>query len=95
MKQSKKTLLNESIFKDREEEARFWEGHFNEEFTDGKPIKVTFSKNLSQTLNVRLDPETISIVRHEAEAKGLGPTQLIRMWIMERISQGSANSVRM
>lgn len=94
MKQSKKTLPNKSIFKDREKEARFWEEHFDNEFGDGKPSKVSFAKNLSETLNIRLDPATVTIVRNEAKAKGLGPTQLIRMWIMEKIGGKSINSTR-
>ncbi len=85
MKQNKKVTPNKSIFQDRNKEAKFWEERFDKEFTKGKPAKVTFSKNLSETLNVRLDPETIATVRNEAKAKGLGPTQLIRMWIMEKI----------
>lgn len=94
MKQTKKNLPDQSIFKDREKEARFWEKHFNNEFASGKPSKVTFAKNLSETLNIRLDPETVTVVRNEAKAKGLGPTQLIRMWIMEKIAGKSINPTR-
>ncbi len=85
MKNSKKTLPNNSIFKDREKEAKFWEDNFDGEFDKGKVKKVVFAKNLSETLNIRLDPETITKVRNEAKTKGLGPTQLIRMWIMEKM----------
>lgn len=91
----KTMAIVKGLIKDREKEARFWEGHFDHEFAGGKPIKAIFAKNLSETLNVRLDPETISMVRHEAKVKGLGPTQLIRMWIMEKIGQESAHSVGM
>ena len=82
---TKKLVPDESIFKDREKEAKFWEEHFDEALAQGKPMKVTFAKNLSETLNIRLDPSTITSVRKQAKAKGLGPTQLIRMWIMEKI----------
>lgn len=85
MKQTKKAVPNTLIFKDREKEARYWEEQFDNEFAGGKPQKATFAKNLSETLNIRLDPATVTIVRSEAKAKGLGPTQLIRMWIMEKI----------
>lgn len=95
MKQAKKTLPDTSIFKDREKEARFWEEHFDNEFASSKPQKVTFAKNLSETLNIRLDPATVTVVRNEAKAKGLGPTQLIRMWIMEKIGGKSINPTRM
>lgn len=94
MKQAKKTISDISIFKDREKEARFWEEHFDNEFVSGKPRKATFAKNLSETLNIRLDPRTVSVVRNEAKAKGLGPTQLIRMWIMEKIGGKSIHQTR-
>jgi len=94
MKQTKKTLPDTSIFKDREKEARFWEAHFDNEFASGKPHKATFAKNLSETLNIRLDPATVTVVRNEAKAKGLGPTQLIRMWIMEKIDGKSIHQTR-
>lgn len=92
MKQTKKTVPNTSIFKDREKEARFWEEQFDNEFAGGKAQKTTFAKNLSETLNIRLDPATVTVVRNEAKAKGLGPTQLIRMWIMEKIGGKSTHS---
>ncbi|MBU3979486.1 BrnA antitoxin family protein [Patescibacteria group bacterium] len=91
MNKTKKLVPNESVFKDQEKEADFWEKNFNEVFDKGKPTKVSFAKNLSETLNIRLDPTTINIVRDEAKAKGLGPTQLIRMWIMERIGKKSSH----
>lgn len=90
MKQTKKIVSNKSIFQDREKEARFWEENFENEFVKGKKIKVSFAKNLSETLNIRLDPATVTKVRDEA--KGLGPTQLIRMWIMEKIGRKNISS---
>lgn len=93
MKQTKKLIPDESIFKDRDKEAKFWEEHFDEAFAQGKPIKATFAKNLSETLNIRLDPSTITEVRKEAKAKGLGPTQLVRMWIMEKIGTKNIHKV--
>ncbi|MGI8419823.1 MAG: CopG family antitoxin [Candidatus Levyibacteriota bacterium] len=86
MKQTK-SIPDISIFKNREKEARFWEEHFDEALTHGKVKKAIFAKNLSETLNIRLDPSTIIQVRNEAKAKGLGSTQLIRMWIMEKIGE--------
>lgn len=74
-----------STFKDREIEARFWEKNYRETWKIGKPIKVRFAKNLSETINIRLDPGTLITVKNQTRKKGLGPTQLIRMWIMEKI----------
>lgn len=76
---------NNLVFKDHDKEAKFWEENFKETWENGKPVTVKFAKNLSETVNVRLDPHTLTSVRKQAKAKGLGPTQLIRMWIMEKI----------
>lgn len=84
---------DESIFKDREKEAKFWEENFDTAWKAGKPIKVKFAKNLSSTLNIRLDPYTLSDVRAQASKKGLGPTQLVRMWIMEKLQTGNFRAV--
>ncbi len=74
-----------SIFKDRDKEAKFWEKNYRETWKTGRPIKVRFAKNLSTTLNIRLDPQTLGKVRSRAAQDGLGPTQLIRVWIMEKL----------
>ena len=92
MKKQKNLIPDESIFKDRDKEAKFWEEHFDEALAVSKPIKVKFAKNFSETLNIRLDPVTITEVREQAKAKGLGPTQLIRMWIMEKVSRSIPHS---
>ena len=87
MNQKRKHYINEpdiSVFKDREKEAEFWEKNFDK--VKRRPIKIKFAKNLSETLNIRLDPKTLDRVRSHAKEKGLGPTQLIRMWILERIN---------
>ncbi len=83
---------NKSIFKDREKEAKFWEENYKETWEKGKPVKVVFAKNLSETINIRLDPQILGVVRNEALKKGLGPTQLIRMWIMEKVGNKHLHS---
>jgi predicted DNA binding CopG/RHH family protein len=69
-----------------EEEAEFWDTHdttdFEEEF---KPVKVRFAKNLSHGLTIRLDPDTLEKLRREASQKGIGPTTLVRMLVMEHL----------
>ncbi|OGK10238.1 hypothetical protein A2954_02680 [Candidatus Roizmanbacteria bacterium RIFCSPLOWO2_01_FULL_37_12] len=77
---------NKSIFKNREKEAEFWEKNYKKGWKEGKSMKVKFAKNLSTAINIRLDPVALDIVRDEAQKKGLGPTQLIRMWVMEKIN---------
>lgn len=87
MKKTKRSVPSESIFRVREKEAKFWEENFDDAWKAGKPIKAKFAKNLSETINIRLDSKTLNVVRDEAKEKGLGPTQLIRMWIMEKIGK--------
>ena len=77
-----------------EEEAAFWERHSTADYEgEFKPSPVRFAKNLSQGLTIRLDPETLEKIRAEAHAKGIGPTTLIRMWVMEHVNQRPPGNV--
>jgi predicted DNA binding CopG/RHH family protein len=70
-----------------EEEAEFWDTHSTTEFEDEfRPVKVRFAKNLSEGITIRLDPVTLVKLRELAHKKGIGPTTLARMWILERLS---------
>lgn len=75
-----------SVFRNRQKEAEYWEKHFDETWTKGKSVKIKFAKNLSRTLNIRLDPDTLSNIRNQAKRIGMGPSQLIRMWVMEKMN---------
>jgi predicted DNA binding CopG/RHH family protein len=73
-------------FKTIQEEAEFWDKHDTADFEDSfKPARVKFAKNLSQGITVRLDPETLDELRSLASEKGIGPTTLARMWILEQL----------
>ncbi len=75
-------------FNSYQEEAEFWDTHDTTDYEDEfKPVKVRFAKNLSEGITIRLDPETLAELRACAREKGIGPTTLIRMWIMERLQQ--------
>lgn len=87
----KQDNVDESIFQDREKEAKFWEENFDQAFVSGKSTKVALAKNLSESINIRLDAKSLHIVREQAREKGLGPTQLIRMWVMEKIKHPQIN----
>jgi hypothetical protein len=50
-------------------------------------VDAKFAKNLSHGLTIRLDPETLAKVRALARKKGIGPTTLIRMWILEDLEK--------
>jgi len=75
-------------FASREEEAAFWDTHDFSEFEDElTPVKARFAKRLSQGLAVRFDDETLEALRTQARQKGIGPTTLIRMWVIERLRE--------
>ncbi len=73
-------------FKSREEEAKFWDTHSLADYWDEfSPTRVRFARNLSEVLPVRFDVETLNKLRAEAQKKGVGPTTLVRMWVLERL----------
>lgn len=81
-------------FHSREEEAAFWDSHdLSDYWGTFKPVRARFSKQLSEGITVRLDPETLSRLRERAHALGIGPTTLARIWIIERLrdEQGGAS----
>lgn len=73
-------------FASREAMAQFWDTHDISDYWDElRPVRVRVAKNLSQGITVRLDPETLAQLRTTARAKGIGPTTLARMWILEQL----------
>ncbi len=80
-------------FTSREQEAEFWDTHDLADYWDEfKSVKVRFAKNLSEGLNIRLDPETLGQLRSMAAEKGIGPTTLARMWILEHVKTNKAET---
>jgi hypothetical protein len=76
-------------FKSLEEEAEFWDKHspleFEDEWVEVKQVKV--ARPLGHILAVRLDARTIDRLAEVGRAKGLGPSTLARMWLLERLEQ--------
>jgi len=73
-------------FKSREEAAAFWDTHSLADYWDEfKPVEAQFAENLSEGLTIRLDPITLAEVRSVAKEQGIGPTTLMRMWVLERL----------
>jgi predicted DNA binding CopG/RHH family protein len=73
-------------FASREDEAEFWDTHdLADYWQELKPVRARFAKNLSEGITVRLDPETLAELRRQAHARGIGPTTLVRMWIVEQL----------
>ena len=74
-------------FTSREEEAHFWDTHdFTDYWNEFKPVKIKFAKNLSGGITVRFAPKVLTEIKNKAAQKGIGPTTLIRMWVMERLA---------
>ncbi len=74
------------VFGSRQDEAEFWDSHDITDYLDElRPVKVRFAKHLSEGITIRFDPETLGRLRQEAKKKGIGPTTLARMWILERL----------
>jgi hypothetical protein len=44
-----------------------------------------FGRDLSDGIRVRLDPKTMAQLRSFARTKGIGPSTLIRIWILEQL----------
>lgn len=75
-------------FSSIEEEAEFWDTHDFTDFMDElKPVEMKYHRDLSKGITVRLDTETLTILRKRAAEKSIGTTTLIRMWIVERLNR--------
>lgn len=73
-------------FSSREEEAAFWDTHDVADYQDEfKTVRARFAKHLSEGITIRLDQETLQALREHAREKGIGPTTLARMWILEHL----------
>ena len=78
-------------FKNRQEMAEWFDTHDTADYEDEfKQVQVRFAKNLSGNINVRLDPDSLAQLRQQAHAKGIGPTTLARMWILEHLRGAGA-----
>ena len=83
-----KTKSSIPTFQTVEEEAAFWDSHSSEEFTDELlPVEnVKFVKAGSKkALTVRFDEDTFEELSREAQEKGIGPSTLARMVILEHL----------
>jgi CopG antitoxin of type II toxin-antitoxin system len=79
-------------FASLEEEAAFWDTHSTAEYeAEFTPVRVRFAKRLSTGSTIRLDPDTQEQLRTLAHEKGIGPTTLIRTWVLERLGKKAAH----
>ena len=76
------------VFKSIEEEAVFWDTHSVLDYLEnfGTPQFVS-KKAQTQGITVRFEQETLSQLRACAKEQGIGPTTLMRMWVLERLRE--------
>ena len=75
-------------FKSYEEEVAFWDSTSLDEIDPSEFEELTIDKPigpLSATIAVRFDARTMERLRAAAEVRGVGYTQLLRSWVMERL----------
>lgn len=71
-----------------EEEAAFWDSHDFTDFMDeSSPVQITVGQELAERLTLRLDQADRQALVRRAEAKGIGPSTLARIWLKERLRQ--------
>lgn len=70
----------------REEAAEFFDHTDITDIWDQlEPATLEASKLKSVTFAIRLDPRTVKVIRALAEREHIGPTQLVRSWILDRL----------
>jgi hypothetical protein len=83
-------------FATREEAAEWFDTHdigdYLDEFEVVDSSAVQVEPNLSQGITVRLTPELFNELHIKAKSKGIGPSTLARMWIVEHLREGKNKS---
>ena len=74
-------------FKTLEEEANFWDSHSAIDKIDKGTIVGFHQANKTGTITIRFQPEYLRILREEAFERGIGPTTLARMWLIEKLRE--------
>ena len=78
---------------DLKEEAAWWDteisrespGQIQELLNDSQPFKVP--RPARQPVSLRIDPFDLSMIKRLARKKGVPHTQLMAMWLRERIER--------
>ena len=81
-------------FASLEDEARFWDTHsplgYPDEWQEAEEVEVR--RPLQHTLAIRLDARTIDKLAAIGRQKGIGPSTLARMWLLERLEVHGSNT---
>ena len=74
-------------FRTVDEEAEFWDTHsVIDDIDEGTVVGFRTARKID-TLTVRFEPRDIRRIRAEARERGIGPSTLIRNWVMEHLHQ--------
>ena len=75
-------------FRSLEEEAEFWENHspldYPQDWVEVKGVNV--QRPLGHILEVHMDAKTIDRLASIGRGKGMGPSALARLWLLERLA---------
>lgn len=83
----KSTIRPIKPFKTMDEEADFWDSHSAvDDINDGTLVGF-HQANKTRTITVRFEPKHLQALREHAFRRGIGPTTLARMWILEHLKQ--------
>ncbi|MCI0469641.1 MAG: BrnA antitoxin family protein [Nitrospirae bacterium] len=75
-------------FKSEKEEAVFWATHDSADYiSETKEAKVKFARPQKKLVSLRLDEKTIRELKKIATRKGIGYSELVRMWVLENIQK--------
>ena len=74
-------------FKNEAEASTFWDSHSPEDFpSEFEEVQVRFARPLiKQGLTIKFSLDTIRQLRSIAGQKGVGPSTLVRMWVLEHL----------
>lgn len=78
-------------FKTLDEEAEFWDTHDLSPLMDGKHVPLEdlelIEKEKKEVLVIRIQKSIKKRIEKIAKAKGINPTTLSRMWLIEKLGQ--------
>jgi predicted DNA binding CopG/RHH family protein len=72
-------------FQTLEEEAEYWDTHSPVDELDEHTVVAVHRGQKTETLTVRFDPQDLAKLREQADERGMGPTTLVRMWVLEHL----------
>jgi len=80
-------------FESVEEEAQFWDSHSVVDEIDQGTLVGFHRARKTGSLTIRFQPEDIHQIREQALQQGIGPTTLVRMWVMEHLRRDSSDPI--